>query len=67
MPPPIGWAAASGSVVNAKPWMLYICCFGNFPTSLAIAWMYLENCARAEYVASIVYLPLAFCLLMLGK
>jgi protoheme IX farnesyltransferase len=51
MPPLIGWAAASGSVVNAKAWMLYLVLFlWQFPHFMAIAWMYREDYARAGYL-----------------
>jgi protoheme IX farnesyltransferase len=51
MPPLIGWAAASGSIVNAKAWMLYIVLFlWQFPHFMAIAWMYREDYARARYL-----------------
>ena len=51
MPPLIGWAAAAGSVVNAKAWMLYVVLFlWQFPHFMAIAWMYREDYARAGYL-----------------
>ena len=51
MPPLIGWAAAAGSVVSAKAWMLYIVLFlWQFPHFMAIAWMYREDYARAGYL-----------------
>jgi protoheme IX farnesyltransferase len=51
MPPLIGWAAASGSVVNAKAWLLYSVLFlWQFPHFTAIAWMYREDYARAGYL-----------------
>jgi protoheme IX farnesyltransferase len=51
MPPLIGWAAASGSVVNAKAWMLYAVLFlWQFPHFMAIAWMYRDDYARAGYL-----------------
>jgi heme o synthase len=50
MPPLIGWAAASGSVMNAKAWILYAVLFlWQFPHFMAIAWMYREDYARAGY------------------
>jgi len=51
MPSLIGWAAASGSFVSAKAWMLYIVLFlWQFPHFMAIAWMYREDYARAGYL-----------------
>jgi protoheme IX farnesyltransferase len=51
MPPLIGWAAASGSVENAKAWLLYSVLFlWQFPHFMAIAWMYREDYARAGYL-----------------
>jgi protoheme IX farnesyltransferase len=51
MPPLIGWAAASGSVVNAKAWLLYSVLFlWQFPHFMAIAWMYRADYARAGYL-----------------
>ena len=51
MPPLIGWAAASGSVVNAKAWLLYSVLFlWQFPHFMAIAWMYRLDYARAGYL-----------------
>ena len=51
MPPLIGWAAASGSVVNAKAWTLYAVLFlWQFPHFMAIAWMYRVDYARAGYL-----------------
>ena len=50
MPPLIGWAAASGSIVSGKAWILYGLLFlWQFPHFMAIAWMYREDYARAEY------------------
>lgn len=47
MPPLIGYAAASGTV-TAEAWSLAaILFFWQFPHSLAIAWMYREDYARA--------------------
>jgi protoheme IX farnesyltransferase len=51
MPPLIGWAAASGSVVNAKAWLLYSVLFlWQFPHFMAIAWMYRLDYTRAGYL-----------------
>ena len=51
MPPLIGWAAASGSVLNAKAWTLYAVLFlWQFPHFMAIAWMYRVDYARAGYL-----------------
>jgi protoheme IX farnesyltransferase len=51
LPPLIGWAAASGSVVNAKAWLLYSVLFlWQFPHFMAIAWMYRLDYARAGYL-----------------
>ena len=50
MPPLIGWAAASGSITSGKAWVLYALLFlWQFPHFMAIAWMYREDYARAEY------------------
>jgi protoheme IX farnesyltransferase len=50
MPPLIGWAAASGSIDSGKAWILYGLLFlWQFPHFMAIAWMYREDYARAEY------------------
>jgi protoheme IX farnesyltransferase len=47
MPPLIGYAAASGSL-NAEAWALAAILFvWQFPHSLAIAWMYRDDYARA--------------------
>src|SRR5580693_1048074 len=51
MPPLIGWAAASGTLVNAKAWLLYSVLFlWQFPHFMAIAWMYRVDYARAGYL-----------------
>jgi len=51
MPPLIGWAAASGSVLNAKAWTIYAVLFlWQFPHFMAIAWMYRVDYARAGYL-----------------
>lgn len=51
MPPLIGWAAASGSIASAEPWMLYaVLFFWQFPHFMAIAWMYRKDYARAGYL-----------------
>ncbi len=50
MPPLIGWAAASGSIAATKAWILYALLFlWQFPHFMAIAFMYREDYARAEY------------------
>jgi len=50
MPPLIGWAAATGSIVSGKAWILYAMLFlWQFPHFMAIAWMYREDYARAGY------------------
>jgi protoheme IX farnesyltransferase len=50
MPPLIGWAAASGSIVSTQAWSLYaILFFWQFPHFMAIAWMYREDYDRAGY------------------
>jgi protoheme IX farnesyltransferase len=49
-PPLIGWAAASGSIASAQPWILYsMLFFWQFPHFMAIAWMYREDYAGAGY------------------
>jgi heme o synthase len=51
MPPLIGWAAASGSLVSDQAWLLYAVLFlWQFPHFMAIAWMYREDYARAGYL-----------------
>ena len=51
MPPLIGWAAASGTIVSGKAWVLYALLFlWQFPHFMAIAWMYREDYARAGYL-----------------
>ena len=51
MPPLIGWAAASGSIVSGKAWILYTVLFlWQFPHFMAIARMYREDYARAGYL-----------------
>ena len=50
MPPLIGWAAAAGSIGSGKAWILYALLFlWQFPHFMAIAWMYREDYAQAEY------------------
>jgi heme o synthase len=50
MPVLIGWAAAVGSIIDGKPWILYAVLFlWQFPHFMAIAWMYREDYARAGY------------------
>jgi len=50
MPPLIGWAAASASITSGKAWILYAVLFlWQFPHFMAIAWMYREDYARADY------------------
>lgn len=50
MPPLIGWAAASGTIVSGEAWILYaLLFFWQFPHFMAIAWMYREDYARAGY------------------
>jgi heme o synthase len=49
MPPLIGWAAASGRL-SLEAWVLYAMLFlWQFPHFMAIAWMYREDYARADY------------------
>jgi protoheme IX farnesyltransferase len=51
MPPLIGWAAASGSIISGNAWILYGLLFlWQFPHFMAIAWMYREDYARAGYL-----------------
>jgi protoheme IX farnesyltransferase len=51
MPTLIGWAAAAGSIVSPKAWLLYTVLFlWQFPHFMAIAWMYREDYARAGYL-----------------
>jgi protoheme IX farnesyltransferase len=51
MPPLIGWAAASGSIISGKAWILYAVLFlWQFPHFMAIAWMYREDYDRAGYL-----------------
>lgn len=51
MPPLIGWAAASGSIISGEAWILYAVLFlWQFPHFMAIAWMYREDYARASYL-----------------
>ncbi len=51
MPPLIGWAAAAGSIISGKAWMLYAVLFlWQFPHFMAIAWMYRKDYARAGYL-----------------
>ena len=50
MPPLIGWAAASGSIADREAWIVYALLFlWQFPHFMAIAWMYREDYARADY------------------
>ena len=50
MPALIGWAAASGSIVSVRAWILFTVLFlWQFPHVMAIAWMYREDYARAGY------------------
>jgi heme o synthase len=50
MPPLIGWAAASGTIVSGEAWILYaVLFFWQFPHFMAIAWMYREDYAGAGY------------------
>ena len=50
MPPLIGWAAASGTIVSGEAWILYaLLFFWQFPHFMAIAWMYREDYAGAGY------------------
>ena len=50
MPPLIGWAAASGHL-SFGAWALYSVLFlWQFPHFMAIAWMYREDYARANYL-----------------
>ncbi len=50
MPPLIGWAAASG-ILSSQAWLLYAMLFlWQFPHFMAIAWMYRDDYARAEYL-----------------
>ena len=50
MPPLIGWAAASGRL-SLEAWVLYAMLFlWQFPHFMAIAWMYREDYARADYL-----------------
>src|SRR5438876_3805544 len=50
VPPLIGWTAASGRL-SFEAWILYALLFlWQFPHFMAIAWMYREDYARAEYL-----------------
>jgi len=50
MPPLIGWAAASGHL-SFGAWALYsVLLLWQFPHFMAIAWMYREDYARANYL-----------------
>jgi len=50
MPPLIGWAGASGTIVSGDAWILYaLLFFWQFPHFMAIAWMYREDYAGAGY------------------
>jgi heme o synthase len=50
MPPAIGWAAARGAL-GLEAWVLCAIVFlWQFPHFMAIAWMYREDYARAEYL-----------------
>jgi heme o synthase len=49
MPPLIGWAATSGRL-SLEAWVLFAMLFlWQFPHFMAIAWMYREDYARADY------------------
>jgi heme o synthase len=49
MPPLIGWAAASGKL-SLEAWILFAMLFlWQFPHFMAIAWMFREDYARANY------------------
>ncbi len=49
LPPVIGWAAARGSL-DLEAWILFTIMFlWQMPHSLAIAWLYREDYARAEF------------------
>lgn len=50
LPPVIGWAAARGSL-DLEAWILFAIMFlWQMPHSLAIAWLYREDYARAEFL-----------------
>ena len=50
MPPLIGCAASLSSIIDAKAWILYAVLFlWQFPHFMAIAWIYREDYARADY------------------
>lgn len=49
LPPVVGWAAARGSL-DLEAWILFAIMFlWQMPHSLAIAWLYREDYARAEF------------------
>ena len=51
MPTLIGWAAASDSISSGKAWLLYALLFlWQLPHFMAIAWMYRDDYARADYL-----------------
>src|SRR5208337_4085074 len=51
MPPLIGWAGATGSIVDSRAWLLYaLLLLWQLPHVMAIAWMYREDYARAGYL-----------------
>src|SRR5580693_7227874 len=50
MPPLIGWAAATGSILSGNAWILYaVLFFWQFPHFMAIALIYRDDYARAGY------------------
>jgi len=75
LPPLIGWAAARGSL-DATGWSLFaLLAFWQLPHFLAIAWMYRDDYARAEFAMLPVFDPtgertsgraLAHCLGLVG-
>ena len=51
VPALIGWAAASGSIISGRAWMIYaLLLLWQFPHFMAIAWMYREDYERAGYL-----------------
>ncbi|HTU32567.1 MAG TPA: protoheme IX farnesyltransferase, partial [Candidatus Acidoferrum sp.] len=51
MPPLIGWAAATGSIVDRRAWLVYaLLLLWQLPHVMAIAWMYREDYARAGFL-----------------
>jgi protoheme IX farnesyltransferase len=51
MPILIGWSAVSGSASSETAWILFALLFlWQFPHFMAIAWMYREDYAKAEYL-----------------